>query len=149
MRGIPLLAATLLLAAAPVSAQAYVWNADRPDGVAPVGIRADRALSAGTLRAGYRYGRSESRGLRSVQGPLLETDALDLGFSFVPLEITANSHTVTLGYGITDQITVMASGGYLTKDAQIANDSVYFFADSKGIADAEADVLWEVYARGP
>lgn len=55
MRGIPLLAATLLLAAAPVSAQEYVWNADRPDGVARVGIHADRPLAGGTLRVDYRF----------------------------------------------------------------------------------------------
>ncbi len=82
-------------------------------------------------------------------GPLLETDALDLGFTFVPLEITAQSHSVTLGYGITDQLTVFASGGYLMKDPQMANDSVFFFGEAKGIADAEADLLWEVYSNGP
>jgi hypothetical protein len=149
MRRLPLLAATLLLAATPVAAQEYLWNADRPDGVAPVGIVVDRPLDAGALRVGYRFSRAEWRGLRSTGGILLETDALDLGFTFVPLEMTATAHRLTLGYGITDDLTVMATGGYLMKDAQFANDSVFFFGDSEGIMDAEADVLWEVYSAGP
>ena len=148
MRGLTLLAAVLVLAA-PARAQTYVWNADRPDGVAPVGIAVDRPVQGRTLRASYRFSRTESRGLKTFSGPLLEAAALELGFKYVPIQTIATSHSATIGIGINDQVTLMVTGGWVSKAGEVANDSVFFFENPTGVLDPEADVLWQVYADGP
>ena len=149
MRGIPLLTVALMLAAAPASAQEYVWNVDRPDGVAPVGIAADRALQDHTAQVGYRFMRMKAQGLKFGADPLLELDALDLGYTFVPVRRTIDVHLVTLGVGITDDLTLLASGGWTSKVSEFANEDVSFDTNSSGITDIEADLLWQVYGGGP
>lgn len=149
MRGTPVLAAALFLVAAPLGAQEYVWNDDRPDGVAPIGIAADRTLPAGTLEVGYRFGHADARGLRFGEEQVLELDVLDLGFTFVPLSRTSNSHIVTLGYGILDDLTVMASGGYTSRTRETANEEFFFVNETSGITDVQVDALYEIYRQGP
>ena len=61
MRGTTALAA-LLFVAAPVDAQEYVRNADRPDGVAPVGITTERAQPRNTIQLSYRFSRMHAQG---------------------------------------------------------------------------------------
>lgn len=148
MRGTTVLATALLLSAAPLGAQQFVWTADRPDGVAPVGIAADRTLPGGTLEVGYRFGRMDAEGLKFGTDPFTEDEALEL-FEFVPLTRKIEAHTVTLGYGITDALTLMVAGGWIDKTREQANEEVFFSTSSSGIADAEAALLWQVYARGP
>lgn len=148
MRGTTLLATALILSAAPVGAQQFVWTADRPDGVAPVGIAADRTLPGGALEVGYRFGRMDAEGLKFGTDPFTELDALEI-FEFAPLTRTVEGHTLTLGYGITDDFTVMLSGGWVSKTREQASEEVFFSTSSSGIADAEAALLWQVYAAGP
>ena len=98
MRGTIVLAAALLLTAVPLGAQEHVWTEDRPDGVAPAGISADRTLAAGAIEVSYRYGQRNARGMRFGTATIAETDVLDLGFRFVPLERTVNAHMVSVGF---------------------------------------------------
>ena len=148
MHGTTVLAATLFLAAAPAAAQEYVWNADRSDGVAPIGIPTDRTLEGDTIKVGYRFAHMDARGLKFGEADVLETDVLDLGFTFVPLSRTADAHLVTLGWGLTDALTLRVSGGYVTKTRETSNDSTYFVSGSSGVTDLQADALWEVYREG-
>lgn len=148
MRGTTVLAAALLLAAAPVGAQQYTWNEDRPDGVAPAGILGDRTLAKGTVEVGYRFGHSTARGLKLGKVDLSEESALELGFLFVPLERTLEAHVATVGVGVTDWITVTATGGWAKKSRASANDSLFFVNQTSGISDIQADVLWDVYRQG-
>jgi hypothetical protein len=149
MRGTTVLAAALFLAAAPLGAQEYVWTEDRPDGVAPVGITGDRTLPAGTLEVGYRFGRNNARGLRFGTDNVLETEVLNLGFTFVPLERTTDSHRVVAGLGLTEQLSVVGSVAWIEKNRTTANDSTIFFNETSGISDVTADALWEFYREGP
>src|SRR5262245_58207978 len=113
MRGTTVLAAALLLAAAPVAAQQYTWNEDRPDGVAPAGIWGDRTLAKGTAEVGYRFAHSTARGIHLGQADIDEASVLDLGFTFVPLERTVQAHVASVGFGVTDYLTLMATGGWV------------------------------------
>lgn len=149
MRGTTVLAAAIFLVAAPLGAQEYVWNDDRPDGVAPVGIANDRTLPAGTIELGYRFGHVDARGLRFGEVQVEETDVLDLGFTFVPLSRTVNAHMVTAGLGITDAFTVTGTAGFVTKTRETANADLFFVNESSGIADIEVDALYELYRQGP
>jgi len=111
MRGTLVLTAALSIAAAPVGAQVFVWNADRPDGASPVGIAADRTLDKGSVRVGYRFMRMKAQGLKFGADQLSDLDALDLGFTFIPVRRTIDVHAVAVGIGVTDGLTLRASGG--------------------------------------
>jgi hypothetical protein len=149
MRGTTVLAAALLLAAAPLGAQEYVWTEDRPDGVAPPGIWSDRTLPGETLEVLYRYGHLNARGLRFGEVELLGSDVRDLGFTFVPVERTLDAHMFGVGVGITDAFTVAARAAWLEKNRTTAGDSVVFFNETSGISDVEVDALYEFYRAGP
>jgi hypothetical protein len=149
MRGTTVLAAALLLAAAaPVAAQQYTWTDDRPDGVAPVGIWGDHTLPAGTVEGGYRFTHATARGLVFGKQVATEESVLALGFNFVPIERTVQSHIAQVGIGVTDWLTVNARGGWIAKNRTSANDSVLFFNETSGISDIQADALWDVYHQG-
>ena len=149
MRGTTVLAAALVLAAAPVGAQQYMWTEDRPDGVAPAGISADRTLSGGTLEIAYRFAHLNARGLQFGKANVLEAEVLALGFSFVPLERTIEAHMVSVGLGLTDQLTLLGSAAWLQKNRTTASDSVLFFNETSGVSDVEVDALWDLYREGP
>ena len=149
MRGTLLLTAALSLAAAPAGAQVFVWNADRPDGASPVGIAADRTLDRRSVRVSYRFMRMKAQGLRSGPDELADLDALDLGFSFVPVRRTIDVHMVSVGIGVTDALTLRASGGWTSKQSEFANEETFFDTEASGIADLEGDILWQLYGNGP
>ena len=149
MRGTTVLAAALFLAAAPLGAQEYTWTEDRPDGVAPPGIRADRTLPSGTMEIAYRFSHANAEGLKFGDQDVFESDVLGLGFTFVPLERTSEAHWVSLGFGVTERITVMGSAAWVQNDRTTANDSVLFFNESSGISDVDVEGLWEFYHEGP
>ena len=149
MRGTLLFTAVLSLAAAPAGAQVYDWNAERPDGVSPVGIVADRTLARGAVQTSYRFMRMKAQGLRSGPDPLADLDALDLGFTFVPVRRTIDVHMVSVGIGVTDALTLRASGGWTSKQSEFANEETFFDTEASGIVDLEGDILWQIYGSGP
>ena len=149
MRGTLLFTAALSLAAAPAGAQVFLWNADRPDGASPVGIVADRTLARGSVQTSYRFMRMKAQGLRSGPDPLSDLDALDLGFAYVPVRRTVDVHTVSVAIGVTDDVTLRASGGWTSKQSEFANEETFFDTEASGIADLEGDILWQLYEDGP
>ena len=148
MRGTTVLAAALFLAAAPLGAQETMWTEDRPDGVAPAGITADRTLPSGILEIAYRFGHANAEGLRFGNQTVFEQDVLGLGFTFVPLERTSDVHWASLGFGIRDDITLMASGAWIEHNRTTANDSTLFFNESSGFSDVDLQGLFEFYRAG-
>ena len=149
MRGTLLLTAALALVAAPADAQVFDWSADRPDGTSPIGIVADRTIAKGSVQTGYRFMRMKAQGLRAGPDPLTDLDALDLGFTFVPIRRTVDVHLVSVGFGVTDNVTLRASGGWTSKQGEFANEEVFFDTEASGITDVEGDILWQLYAEGP
>lgn len=151
MRKPRLLALTLAATAgplvAPAAAQDHQWTTDRPDGAAPVGIVADRTLAAGELQVGYRFSNVDAEGLKSGPNFVSESQLLAT-FDFVPLSRAIDTHLVTLGYGLTDDLTVMGSVGYLSKRREVVNTEVFFIQETSDISDAQIDVLWDVWERG-
>ena len=149
MRGTTVLVAALaLVGARGLGAQEYTWSIARPDAVAPVGIRNDRTLVEGNLELAYRFARMEATGLKFGKALFEVTDALEL-FSFVPVEGAAEAHIVNVGYGVTDDVTLTATGGWATKHRTAGNEEVFFFNESSGMTDIELDALWQVHAAGP
>lgn len=133
--------------AAPAEAQDHQWTSERPDGVAPMGIIADRTLAAGALEVGYRYSNMDAEGLKLGPTRVDELTALQT-FQFVPLARTVDTHVFTAGYGLSDDLTVLGRFGWVSKTREAANEEFFFLQESSGFADAQLDVLWDVYERG-
>jgi hypothetical protein len=149
MRGTTVLvAAFALFAARGVGAQEFMWTADRPDGVAPVGITNDRPLMGGNLEVGYRFARMEATGLKFGNQIFDVGDALDL-FTFIPIEATVEAHIVDVAYAVNDDLTVSATGGWASKNRFAGNEDVFFANESSGMTDIEVNGLYQVYATGP
>lgn len=133
--------------AAPAAAQDHQWTDDRPDAVAPVGIIADRTLAAGALEVGYRFSNMDAEGIKSGPDRLGEAEVLGI-FQFVPIASSVDTHVLTLGYGVNDDVTVMANLGYVSKRRETASTEAFVIQETSDVADAEIDVLWDVWESG-
>lgn len=145
-----LLAATLILVATPLAAQEQtVWNPNRPDGHAPLGIRADRTLGAGQFQVTYRFAEVKSKGV------WFDNDSLDLEttlefYQVAPLSMDNLLHGISLAYGITPDITVMASLDYSQRERQqLTDDGIFYVTDSDGLGDLELSGLYRFFNDGP
>ena len=56
---------------------------------------------------------------------------------------------VSVGIGVTDALTLRASGAWTSKQSEFANEETFFDTESSGIADLEGDILWQIYGSGP
>jgi len=112
-----------------------------------VGITGERALPRATLQLNYRFSRMGAQGLKFGPDPFPELDALDL-YTYVPLDKTVDVHTVGLGFWVTDELTLVASGGWISKSRTAANEDVFFMNETSWVSDLEVDALWQVYGLG-
>ena len=112
-----------------------------------MGITGERALPRATLQLNYRFSRMGAQGLKFGPDPFPELDALDL-YTYVPLDKTVDVHTVGLGFGVTDELTLVASGGWISKSRTAANEDVFFMNETSVVSDLEVDALWQVYGLG-
>ncbi|MEO0321108.1 MAG: transporter, partial [Pseudomonadota bacterium] len=96
---------------------------------APIGVMADHRHKKGEVMTSYRYMRMVMDGSRDGTTPLspeeIATSTPNPFFGapgqpptlrVVPTDMTMNMHMVGVMYGLTDRITLMAMGSYLTKE---------------------------------
>ena len=144
-----LVAALLTVAAAPAGAQEYVWNADRPDGVAPLGVFGDRTLAEGQLELTALYTKDDKLGIRfgsNFVDPLTVFDSHEL----VPIELYESGYLFRLAYGVSDNLTLAGRVGFVMRDRrQLTDDLVFFDMDSEGVTDVEVQALYDLYEDGP
>jgi len=143
-----LFAAVLLLAAAaPAQGQTFMWTADRPDAVAPLGVSGDRTLPVGMGEISAFYRRVAQEGIR------FGTQFADLfelfeTFTIVPFAAATEGYFLRAGYGVGEDLTLTAEGGFLTRvREQIDQDFTYFVLESEGISDIELQALYSVFAQ--
>ncbi len=144
-----LLTATLLLVAAPLAAQQddFMWNADRPDAHAPVGVLGDRTLPGGSFQASYRFQQINNRGV------WFDNDSLGLAltqefYRVAPLSLDNLVHQLEVAYGITDALTVMGRMDYSQRERQqFTTDGLFYVTEANGIGDAEVLGLYEFFRQ--
>lgn len=140
-----LVTALVAFGATHVGAQDHTWTADRPDGVAPAGVFADRVLDQGDLFFSVNFRSTDREGIR------FGTDFLSLAetfefFSIVPLTLSTNEFEGRFGIGLTDGLTFMARGSWLDKSREQITADEFFITESEGFSDIEAQLLWEVWS---
>lgn len=139
-----LLAAAVLVlpATAPLAAQDFIWTPDRPDAVAPPGVFGDRVFAAGGFELSAYYRRISQEGIR-FGSELVDPVSMFEFFEIVPLALVTDAYVVRAGLGLTDDLTVVGRGGFLTRRReQITEDFTFFVMESQGISDIELQALY-------
>ncbi|HSR42239.1 MAG TPA: hypothetical protein VLL48_08710 [Longimicrobiales bacterium] len=147
-----LLAAFLAFAAGPAVAQdpmtqEHTWTADRPDGVAPGGVFADRVLGEGEFEVTALYSNMDLSGVRFGTDFLSIDETLDF-FEVAPLTLTTEVLEVRLGMGLGDGLSLLARTGFASKRREQVTDETFFVLESEALTDTEVHVLWEVFGEG-
>jgi hypothetical protein len=102
---------------------------DRAMGHAPIGVMADHRHKKGEVMLSYRYMRMDMDGSRTgtdgVDPDTIATTVPNRFFGMVgqpptlrvvPVEMTMDMHMVGVMYGLTDRVTLMGMGSFVTKD---------------------------------
>jgi hypothetical protein len=152
-----LLAAALVSGATQASAQEpliasqeeeHTWTADRPDGAAPGGVFADQTLDQGTLELSVSYSKMDLDGVKFETDYLTPDQTLDL-FEIAPLTLATDLVELRLAAGLSDDVTLVARSGFVSKRREQITSERYFVLESEDLADTEVHVLWNAYDEGP
>jgi hypothetical protein len=148
----------LLALAAPLSAQATKgvrWSMDRPDGHAPVSITNDRTLAAGQIEFGLRFINDRYKG-QGVETDSLSVDQVLTMFDVTPTVMTARGADLNLLVGITNHLTLSASGSFVEKKMDYLgaidgepNLLLYYQTSATGVQDVDVSALYNFYDAGP
>lgn len=145
------LAATALIAltAIPGAAQEkeYQWSDARPDARPPSALLGGRVLDAGQIEVGYRFHKMDFGDVRLQTDVIDFLDVLTL-YAAAPIGRTETAHVVTVGFGLTDWITLQGSAAWLVRDRQVGTEVSFVDNSSSGISDVQAAALLEVFDRG-
>ncbi len=109
----------LALLAGPTAAQIqpdYDWTADRPDGVGPVGVVADRTYEPGDLNLSYRFVGMRWDGNRVGTNPISLGQVLDVFFA-APVQAEMAMHLFGVTYAPMKELTLEASLPFLVHKA--------------------------------
>ena len=129
-----------LLVAGPALAQDWVWTSNRPDGIAPAGVKADFTLSAGEIYVGFRHSQEKFRGSRVTTVEVSTDDVLDFGFAVATPLYDRQTTEADLRLGLTDFFTLEGTVPFIQNQA-LKQTATSFF-------EANSDVLGDVSIRG-
>jgi len=144
-----LLAAAFIASASQVSAQEqdHTWTADRPDGSAPGGIFADRPLDQGAIEISASYNKMDLAGVKFETEYLTTDETLGL-FEIAPLSLATDLIEFRLGVGLTEDLTLFARTGFISKKREQVTPETYFVVESQALADSEVHLLWNAFQEG-
>lgn len=134
-----------ILVAMPAQAQRLQWSADRPDGHAPAGVKSDYTVAKGHLYVGYRYYRDDYEGTLVGTMPFFSDDVLGAGFAVAPLTLDREIHELEFRFGLTDDITFVASMPFIQSTMLNETVDVFFETDSDDIGDLQLNWLFDVF----
>lgn len=147
-----LIVAALVAVASPLAAQEdfeYQWTSNRPDAHAPLGVTADRTLDLGQIELTYRFTQMNSRGVWFVTDSLPLATTLQL-YQVAPLTLSDQTHTVMGAYGVTEDLTVLATAEFhVYEREQLTSGGIYYITGAEELGDVTATAIYEVYQGGP
>lgn len=136
---------------APLSAQeAHEFTYDRPDASIFGAILGDRIIPENTLWVGYAFEQSDYDGIR------FGTDEIDAftvfgTYATAPFDRTDRVHRLQFAYGVTDYLTVRASGVFVDYERDVvaegenAGELLLATTSNDGIGDIDIEGLLRVY----
>lgn len=123
-------------------------HSSRPDAHAPIGIMRSHVHAKGEVMLSYRYGFMDMDGNRNGSSSLSTQEVLD-DYMVAPTEMQMQMHMFGVMYGLTDQFTLSAMGGFSAKEMDhLRRDGTTFLIDNDGITDTSINALYEFYNDG-
>lgn len=114
---------------------------------APIGVIRDHIHKKGELMTSYRFSYMQMKGLRNGDDKISNPTALNQHPN-IPTKMTMQMHMFGAMYGLTDQFTISAMGGFMTKDMDHLNKNTgYFNREVEGISDSKINLLYQFYNK--
>jgi hypothetical protein len=131
-----------------------MWTADRPDARAPVSLTEATLMSAGSFQIGLRYLYMDRSGQGYGTDSLTVSQVLSL-FDVAPSEMVTRGFAMDLAYGVTDRVTLTATGVFAQKTMDHlaalegqSNSFLYYQTEASGLQDFKVNALYDVLSRG-
>ena len=130
------------------------WSSDRPDSHAPISLTDDRTLMGGELEFGVKYFNQTMKGLGLSNDSLTLQQLLNSYWSS-PTEMVSQGAEVNLMFGVTDDLTLTASGTFAHKlmhqaVLDIDQGGFYWIGETRafGPEDVKVSALYKVLENG-
>ncbi len=121
------------------------WSSSRPDGHAPIGVMGDHAHEKGEFMFSYRYMFMSMDGNRDGTNSLSDSEVLQ-DFMVTPVDMTMQMHMFGAMYGVSDNVTLMASVPYVSKEMEhLTRMGERFTTNSEGIGDIKTTALYTIF----
>jgi len=145
-----LIVAVLMAVSTPLAAQdEWVWQGDRPDSDAPLGVVGAHAYDLGVIEVGYRFSQTNSR------GAWFSTDSLPLAttlqlYAVAPLTLSRQTHTAHFAWGLLPSLTVMGTAEFsIFEREQLTDTGILYITRVQELGDLTASAIYDVYKAGP
>lgn len=128
------------------NANAAKSSVQRGDYLAPIGVMRDHTHKKGEFMASYRFSQTYLNELRDADDEVLDQNSL---YNSNPDHMILQRHVYGLMYGLTDNITISATGSYSAREIQIKagdNDSVVNM-EVADIGDTNVNVLYKILSN--
>lgn len=147
----PILAAAIAtsLSFASFSAFADESYLARPDGHAPIGVMRDHVHKKGEYMLSYRYDYMSMKGNKQNSDSISTQDILgNNGYMMSPSEMDMRMHMVGAMYGVTNNLTTMIMGSFISTKMKMVNsmnnDSTTK-EDVSGFGDTSIDAMYNFF----
>jgi hypothetical protein len=151
------LAFLALVVASPLGAQqakVHQWTLNRPDAHGPISVTEDRTLQGGEVQLSLRFINQRLGGQGSGTDSLTVDQVLSY-FEVVPTELTRLGVGVNLSVGLSDRLTLSATGTFAQKSMEYltgipGEPDVYLWyeTESMGLEDVQVTGLVDVFSQG-
>lgn len=146
-----------ILVAHPLAAQTssgQLWTVDRPDAMAPISLTGDRTLGSSQLALSVKYINDRFNGL-GIGSDSLTLNQILGDFTVAPTGMTTRGAEVNLLLGITEHLTLSATGTFVQKKMEVVvedpqNMNLVWIgrSESVGPEDLKVEALFNVFDQG-
>jgi len=96
------------------------YDTNRPDAHAPIGVMRDHVHKEGEYMLSYRYDYMNMKGMRDGTNNISTADVLD-NYMMSPTKMNMKMHMAMAMYGVTNDLTLMAMGSFITSDMKMVD----------------------------
>ncbi|MDH3272047.1 MAG: hypothetical protein OEN56_11975 [Gemmatimonadota bacterium] len=149
-------AAAIFAVATPLTAQQtmmsgpeeWTWSSDRPDAAGPLGMFGAGTLGMGQIELTYNFSQMNARGVWFAKDSLDLATTLAL-YNDAPLTRSDIRHQVRIGYGVTDELTLVARGEFAVLERETIANNGLIRTGIENFGDVEVGAVYTVYGEGP
>ncbi len=127
------------------SATAADSNDSRPDAHAPVGVMRDHVHKKGEYMLSYRYDFMRMKGSKMENNQISPADVIAKDYHMAPLNMNMRMHMVGAMYGLTDELSLMAMGSFMSSNMKMVdsmNDGQTSKHEVEGFGDTSLTAMY-------